>query len=477
MGVNAHARTDKADIHRALSTFDKPAIRRYQKRTRLADLSHLPGTWGVPFFGHLYWMLTDLHAWLDQQYAQYGPVFRARTPRLDSVFMLGPGANSLVFQNENKIFSNFLAWDQVFATLFDNNLLERDFTDHKANRRILQSAFKRPAIEGHMELMNPMLRDGILSWQTGSTISAMGHVKTLLLNTGARVFLGTEAAAESQKLNQAFTAVVAATADPFKRKEIWFSPYARGLKGRQVLNDYMMASIPQRRSQPGRDLFSQVCQLRDDDGAFFSDEEICDHIIFVLFAAHDTTTSALCAVLYALATNPDWQEELREEMFSLNKEAVEFDDVPLLQKTGLTLKEALRMYPALSVMPRYTLEEFEFQGHRIPADSIVTVSTLFTHYMPEYWNDPHTFDPYRFSPERAEEKQDFFQYVPFGGGAHKCLGMHFSEVQSKIFLFHLLKNFRVSKDPRMTRYRYNNVPLTFPTDGLPLQFERIQVPA
>ena len=97
--------------------------------------------------------------------------------------------------------------------------------------------------------------------------------------------------------------------------------------------------------------------------------------------------------------------------------------------------------------------------------------------MPEYWNDPHTFDPYRFSPERAEEKQDFFQYVPFGGGAHKCLGMHFSEVQSKIFLFHLLKNFRVSKDPRMTRYRYNNVPLTFPTDGLPLQFERIQVPA
>lgn len=474
MGSPAHTqRSDAVDVYTALSTYDKPAIRRYQKRTRMADLSHLPGTWGVPFLGHLYWMLKDVHAWLDTQYQQYGPVFRARTPRLDSVFLLGPEANQLVFQNEQGIFSNFLAWDQVFATLFDNNLLERDFADHKANRRILQSAFKRPAIEGHMALMNPMLRDGIFSWQAGRTIKAMDHVKTLLLNTGARVFLGTEAAQESDKLNKAFTSVVAATADPFKRKEIWFSPYARGLKGRQILNDYMTENIPRRRNQPGQDLLSQFCHLRDDEGELFSDEAIRDHIIFVLFAAHDTTTSALSAILYTLATNQAWQEELRAEMHELDKDELEFDDVPRLKKTGLTLKEALRMYPALPVMPRYTLEEFEFKGHRIPANAIVTVSSLFTHYMPEYWTDPRTFDPYRFSPERAEEKRDFFQYIPFGGGAHKCLGMHFSEVQSKMFLFHLLKNFKVSKDPGMTSYRYNNVPLTFPTDGLPLRFDRL----
>ncbi len=474
MGSPARAPvTDSAEIYQALANYDKPAIRRYQRRTPMADLSHLPGTWGVPFFGHLYWMLKDVHAWMDRQYAEYGPVFRSRSPRLDSVFLLGPEANQLVFQNEEGIFSNFLAWDQVFRTLFDNNLLERDFADHKANRRILQSAFKRPAIEGHMELMNPMLRDGIFSWQTGRTIPAKDHVKTLLLNTGASVFLGTEAADESDRLNKAFTDIVAATADPFKRKEIWFSPYVKGLKGRQVLTDYMMENIPRRRAQAGRDLLSQFCQLRDDDGKLFSDEEIRDHIIFVLFAAHDTTTSALSAILYTLATNQAWQDELRAEMHSLNTDALAFDDVPRLEKTGLTLKEALRMYPALSVMPRYTLRDFEFQGHHIPANCIVTVSSLFTHYMPEYWTDPHTFDPYRFSAERAEDKKDFFQYIPFGGGAHKCLGMHFSEVQAKMFLFHLLKNFRVSKDASMTRYRYNNIPLTFPVDGLPLRFDRL----
>ena len=101
MGSPAHTqRSDTSDVYTALSTYDKPAIRRYQKHTRMADLSHLPGTWGVPFLGHLFWLPKDVHGWMDRQYQQYGPVFRARTPRLDSVFLLGPEANQLVFQNE-----------------------------------------------------------------------------------------------------------------------------------------------------------------------------------------------------------------------------------------------------------------------------------------------------------------------------------------------------------------------------------------
>lgn len=131
------------------------------------------------------------------------------------------------------------------------------------------------------------------------------------------------------------------------------------------------------------------------------------------------------------------------------------------------------MYPALALMPRYALQDFEFQGHRIPAHTTVLVSSIFTHYMPEYWSNPHTFDPARFSPERAEDKKDLFQYIPFGGGAHKCLGMHFSEVQGKMFLFHLLKNYKVTKDAKNRDYKYNNVPLTFPTNGLPLTFQKL----
>ena len=461
------------EIFTALATFDKPAIRQYQKDNKSPNLDHLPGDKGMPVIGHTYWFLNNIHKWINNQHQQYGSVFTMHTPLLRAVLLLGPEVNRLVFQNENKIFSNFLAWDTTFNTLFDNNLLERDFKDHKTQRKILQQAFKRPAIEGHMELMNPLLEQGINQWRHNRPIKAMNHIKDLLLNVGAEVFLGINIGKESAILNQAFTDIVAATADPLRRREIWFSPYAKGVRGNKVLTRYIMNAIPERRRNPGRDLFSQLCQLRDDEGKLLSDEVVRDHIIFLLFAAHDTTTSALSALLYSLATDLQWQETLREEMFSINKTALEFNDIEKLEKTGWSFKEALRMYPALTLMPRYALEEFEFNGHRIKKNAIVAVSSLFTHYMPEYWTQPHRFDPLRFSPERAEEKRDFFQYIPFGGGAHKCLGMHFAEVQGKMFLFHLLKNYRITKNPKMKKYRYNNIPLTFPTDGLPLSLQRL----
>ncbi|MFK7978262.1 MAG: cytochrome P450 [Halioglobus sp.] len=461
-------------IREALGNFDKRAIRNYRAKAGKPDLSHIPGGKGMPYFGHMYWFVSDVHRWLDKQYEQHGPVFKFNAPGVgDTVFLLGPEANQLVLQNENKLFSNFLAWDTVFATLFDNNLLERDFANHKAHRRILQSAFKRHAIEGHIDIMNPLLKNGIDSWQSGSPIKAMDHLKQLLLETGSAVFLGAKSSDESKPLNKAFSDIVAATTDPLRRKEIWFSPYAKGVRANGVLSDYIAAQLPSRRANEGRDLFSQFCHLRDADGGLFTDEEIRDHVIFLLFAAHDTTTSALSAILFALASNLSWQEELRQEMLDLDKANIEFDDITALTKTGWTLKEALRMYPALSVMPRYALEEFEYAGHKIPANTTVTVSALFSHYMPEFWSNPHTFDPARFSPERTEEKGHQFQYIPFGGGAHKCLGMHFAEVQTKMFLFHLLKHYRVEKQGWQKRYRFNPIPLAFPTDGLPLTFERL----
>ena len=460
-------------ISEALAAHDIPALREFQRHTPTPDLAHIPGDSGLPMFGHFFPFLRDLHGFLNRQYENYGPVFKFNTVLVKSMFVLGPEANRIVFQNEGKQFSNFLAWNNAFANLFDNNILERDFDSHKAHRRVLQLAFKRPAIEGHMELMNPLIKQRLDQWQTGRPILAMDHVKTLLLDLGANVFLGEQLGEQTDRLNQAFIDVVKGTTDPIRRKSLWFMPYAKGIRGREVLSEFIFANIEQRRKIESRDLFSQICHLKDENGSFFTDAEVRDHIIFMLFAAHDTTTSALSAALYALASNPEWQQTLRDEICEIDREEIELGDLEKMVKTGWTFKEALRMHPALCVMPRYALQDVEIHGHHIPANSTVMVSSLFTHYMPEYWSNPNEFDPQRFAPERAEDKKDFFQYVPFGGGAHKCLGMHFAETQGKMFLYHLLRNFRVSKDPKMVKYKYNNVPLTFPTDGLPLTLQRI----
>jgi len=472
--TNKKSTIEDSEIFKALSNYDLPAIQQYKVKTKKPNLNHIPGGSGLPLVGHAIAGIINLHKWINTQYAKHGNVFRFNIPVAPGVMILGPEANKLIFKNEGKLFSNHLAWEYAFRGLFENNILQRDFSDHKKLRKILQAAFKREAIEGHMAIMNPLLKEGISTWPTDSTIKAMDYAKELLLSTGANVFLGIEMGSKNaDKLNKAFSDIVAGTADPLRRKEIWFSPYAKGVKGNKLLSEFIRNNIPERKVKPGRDLLSHFCHLEDDDGNKFSDEEIKDHILFVLFAAHDTTTSALSAILYSLASNLEWQETLRQEMLNLNKEELEFDDIDLLEKTDWTFKEALRMYPALTMMPRYALEDIEFEGHIIPANTPVVISALFTHYMPEYWSNPYKFDPERFSPERAEDKKDFYQYLPFGGGAHKCLGMHFAQVQGKMFLYHLLTNYKVTKDPSMTEYKYNNVPLTFPTDGLPLTFTKI----
>lgn len=296
------------------------------------------------------------------------------------------------------------------------------------------------------------------------------YIKRLLLNVGASVFLGETVAEQADKLNKAFVDCVAATADPFKLN-IPFTPYARGVAGQKVLQDYVFSNIEQKRASEGRDLFTELCHLTDeDDGSHFSDQEISDHITFLLFAAHDTTTSALCSVLFALAENLEWQERLVAEVDSIGVDVLTHDELDRMVDAALVFQEALRMHPPLVMMPRFTLREFEFNGHTIPANTACVISSLFTHYMEDYWSSPRRFDPERFAPERAEDKKHFFQYIPFGGGAHKCLGLHFAQVQGKIFLYHFLRRYRVSKQPGQ-RFKYNNIPLTFPTNGLPLEIE------
>jgi cytochrome P450 len=454
-------------ITEALANHDIKTARRYFKAHGRPDLSGIPGDRGWPYLGHVPAFLTDVHKLLNRQYERYGEVFILNGPRTEGVFMLGPDANELLLKNENQLFSNFLAWDLSFADVFDNNVLEMDFSGHKRHRKILQLAFKRPSIEGHIEIMGPMIQREIADLPVGSRYKMMPFLKRLLLNVGANVFLGEQVGQQADALNKAFVGMVASAADPF-RKRIPFSPYMRGIAGRKVLSEYVYGNIDKKRASRGRDLFTQLTQLTDEqDGTRFSDEEICDHIVFLLFAAHDTTTSALCSVLFSLADNPEWQDRLVDEINGIGAEVLTHYDLDRMVDTTLVIQEALRMYPPLVMMPRYALREFEFKGHRIPANTACAISSLFTHYMEEYWSEPHRFDPERFAPERAEDKGNFFQYVPFGGGAHKCLGLHFAQVQGKIFLYHFLRRYRVTRQPGQ-RFKYNNVPLTFPTNGLPL---------
>jgi cytochrome P450 len=434
------------------------------------DIRHIPGDSGIPIIGDTFNFLRDFSGLTQRKYDQYGSIFRVNALFQDTIVMLGPQANEAVLKDTGRCFSNTLAWNLTLDKIFPNGLMLKDFDEHKYHRRILQAAFKRPAIERYISAMSPGIDLGLESWPQGKPFSFYPQVKSLLLNIAASVFLGLNVEQEAEPLNRSFIHAVDATL-ALVRVNIPGNRWWKGQQGRAYLETFVRRHLEQKRVGHDADIFAQLCRLRDEDGQYLSDQAVVDHTIFLLFAAHDTTTSTLCSIVYALAKNPRWQDALREEFRGISGEITQ-ESMKECDTAALVFREALRMYPPLPTIPRRCVRETEVMGFRIPRNAGVGISPLFTHYMPELWSDPHRFDPERFSSGRAEDNKHFFQFIPFGGGAHKCLGLHFAEIQSKLFLYHFLSNYEVSVQPGY-EMAYSVVPMSLPTDGLPVTVRRI----
>jgi len=119
---------------------------------------------------------------------------------------------------------------------------------------------------------------------------------------------------------------------------------------------------------------------------------------------------------------------------------------------------------------RRAVQDCELHGLRIPRHAPVYVFPVFTHRDPRYWREPDRFDPGRFAPGRDEARQHPFAWVPFGGGAHMCLGMHFAEMQVKAVLVPLLRRWKLCVG-RHYRIPYQLAPIAKPRDGLPMFLE------
>jgi cytochrome P450 len=90
---------------------------------------------------------------------------------------------------------------------------------------------------------------------------------------------------------------------------------------------------------------------------------------------------------------------------------------------------------------------------------------------PELWNQPTLFDPDRFSDNRAEDRRHRFAWTPFGGGAHKCIGMHFAIMQVRAFVHQFLQHYSVAL-PDDYQNRWQAIPIPKPRDGLPVILSR-----
>jgi cytochrome P450 len=442
-----------------------------QPNVPLRALRHIPGTDGWPVVGHTFQFLADPLGFAQRQLATHGPVSRTRFLFERSVSLISADANEFVLLDRAGNFSAFLGWEPTLGQLFPRGLMLRDGDDHRYHRRLMQPAFRKEALAAYLERMNPRIAAAVAQWVQQGHVKFYPAVKRLALEIAADLFLDVQLKDEIDRVGTAFFDLVEA-ANAVNRIPVIGRLYERGLAGRRYLAALIRSRIAERRTGTGTDLLSQLCRAEDEQGQRYSDEEIVDHVIFIMMAAHDTTTSAMTTIAYALARHPEWQNRLRALAASLGKPAPHHEDLAKLEDIDWVLREALRLYPPLTVILRRTVRDCEFQGHALPKGVPVLVYPVATHREPRWWTDPERFDPERFSPARAEHRRHPFAWSPFGGGAHMCLGLHFAEMQVKAVLMPLLLSAKLTVAPGY-KAPFQLAPLVRPKDGLPLHLGAI----
>lgn len=435
-------------------------------------LDHIPSTGDLPLVSEARFLSNTL-GFAQRVFARCGPVSRGWWMFNQSVYLMSAESNELVLFDREGRFSAKKGWERVLAQLFPRGLMLRDGDDHRWHRRLMLPAFRKEALARYLERMSPRVEAAITDWSTQQQMRFYPAIKRLTLAIAADVFLGAELDDEIDQISDDFSALVAASVAVI-RVPVVGRTYARGLKGRARLAQFIRARIAARRNGEGNDLFTQLCQARDEQGRQYQDEEIVDHLIFLMMAAHDTTTSALTTMVYALAKHPDWQQRLREEavqasasMTSQGRRQPTLEDLEPLPQLEWVFKESLRLYQPLPTISRRALVDVEIHGLRIPAGAAVAVFPIQVHRSALWWSEPERFDPERFSPARAEHRRHPFAWAPFGGGAHMCLGLHFAEMQVKAVMRAMLVRLHWSV-PTGYEPQYAFAPIAKPRDGLPI---------
>jgi len=231
--------------------------------------------------------------------------------------------------------------------------------------------------------------------------------------------------------------------------------------------DWFTPQVLERRAGGGQDMFSQFARATDEAGEYLAVDAVVDHMIFLMMAAHDTITSSATSLVWLLAKHPEWQEKLRREALAVTGgegRPLAYDDLARMELTEMAFKEALRLIPPVPSTPRRALKDFEFGGYRIPAGTPVGISAAAVHKMAEHWPDPERFDPLRFTPENSAGRHKY-AWVPFGGGAHMCIGLHFAYMQIKILMAQLLTHYEIGVAEGYAP-EWQPWPIPKPKDGL-----------
>jgi cytochrome P450 len=367
-----------------------------------------------------------LPEYLPELTERYGDIVAFRLPSKRFVLLNHPEQIKDLLVTQQHAFRKSIG-ARTLRILLGEGLLTSDEPYHRQMRRVVQPAFHHERIAAYARTMRTFAREWSESVVHDEPIEMHGAMSELALRIASETLFGADSSRESAEVRAALHATLEAyplAIGPIGalRQRIPFLPSTRAFAhARERLDRIIYGIIAARRAHPQErsDALSMLLQEP------LSDEQVRDEALTLFLAGHETTANALTWTWYLLAQHPDAADKIRAD------ENGEY--------TRRVLRESMRLYPPAWIIGREAAHDVTLAGgYRIARGTTVFVCPLVLHRRAAFYREPQRFDPDRWLDENVPQ----FAYVPFGGGARRCIGEEFAWTEAAIVLGEVARRWR-----------------------------------
>jgi cytochrome P450 len=387
---------------------------------------------------------------------KYGDTIYIKLQQKDVYILSNPDYIEQIFTRDYKLFSKTRAAE--LRPFLGNGLLLNEGDSHRQHKKIIQPLFLPKSIKSYSNIMVDNIKHISDNWQDNTTIDVLQDMTMLAMGVMTESLFGINFRDRDtfSKVSDSFTNILESFTqvhEPVKnilvedstnenKKENKFQDSLDYINQKIfILMDHIKKTNPEKTN-----LISHLIKAKDPDSGEIGlpDQQIRDEIMIFLFAAHDTTSTALTWSMAYLATNSEIQDKLQKEVDSVLEggRLPTGDDLPKLEYAEKIFKETLRIRPSVWALSRLTNEEYTMGEYVVPSNSIIFMSQYAMHNSPKYYADPDKFIPERWTKEFLY-KLPRFAYFPFGGGIRSCIGETFAVQEGILALATIFQKWKI----------------------------------
>jgi unspecific monooxygenase len=411
----------------------------------------LPPGPSIPSVIQTYRYVRNPLPFLDECARQFGDIFTLRlVGTYPWVFVWSPPLLKVLFTAESDLVHAGEANITVFGPLAgDASVFTMDETPHLDRRRLLLPQFHGDRMRVYFDLIHQIASDAVARWRPGVPFAMNHETQQMTLQAIIRAVFGIETkGGQKSELVGAladFANLAVASplllARPLQRDWGPWSPWGRIVRLKQRTDAAIFREIEVRRRSPDaadrEDILSLLLQVRYEDGAPLTDQQIRDELIVMLMAGHETTGTALSWAFERILSLPEIETRIREELeATTGSSRLNAAQLQRLEYLDAVVKESLRIRPIMPVGgARLVKSPVEIGGHVVPPGAILVNAMYLLHRRPDIYPSPDEFRPERFLGKRII---DPYEWTPFGGGVRRCLGYAFALFEMKTILATIL---------------------------------------